>query len=235
MAILFDANLGTVQSSGGSTRTLTTSAAAAAASRVIVLVSYFTTTVGPTGVTIGGTAAAMDKRATNGSDKFDIWSLHVAGGLATSSSIVIAGAIDGGLLAGAVSFTGIATTGAVVTTGAANTTGANWSSGAATNTGQANAVYVGGAGNEDPTATPTSTPTSGTEIHDFYRAVDQQGIATGYKIVATVASDSITGTFSNSASTANTGALAIYAAAAGAAAKAIIFPGRTARNTNLRR
>jgi hypothetical protein len=41
-----------------------------------------------------------------------------------------------------------------------------------------------------------------------------QGLATGYKIVSTVASDSITGNWSNADSTANTGALMIYKAAA---------------------
>jgi hypothetical protein len=37
-------------------------------------------------------------------------------------------------------------------------------------------------------------------------------MATGYKIVSTVASDSVTGNFSNANSTANTGALVIYQA-----------------------
>lgn len=220
MAIAFGANLGDTDGNAGTSGTLTTIASAAAGSRIVVFISYFSGNL-VTGVTIGGVAAALDKRQTNGSDKFDIWSLHSAAGLASSSAITASiSAFGGGWLIAAASFTGIATTSALVTTGGTNTTAANWSSGAATNTGQADALYVGGAGNEDITNPTTSTATSGTEINDRYRVADQQGIVSGYKIVSTVASDSITGTFSNANSTANTGALAVYAAASAAAAPA---------------
>jgi hypothetical protein len=225
LAIAFDANLGATDGTlaGVTLLTLTTSAAAAAASRVVVFISYFDTVNNVSSVSVGGNAAALDKHVANGSDKFDIWSVHLAGGLASSSTIQINVASTsggGGTLIGAASFTGVATSGALVTTNSATGAGASWSSGAATNTGQPDAVYAGGSGNEDPTATPTSTATSGTEIHDRYRATDQQGFATGYKIVSTVASDVITGTFSNAGSTANTGGLAIYAAAASSSATA---------------
>jgi hypothetical protein len=91
------------------------------------------------------------------------------------------------------------------------TTGASWSSGSATNTGQADALFVGGAGYETLRTPRTSTVTSGTEIYSLYDGTDQQGFSSGYKISTTVAASSITGTLSNSASTANTGLLVIYA------------------------
>lgn len=222
MAIAFDANLGSSDANTGTTFTIVTTAAATAGSRIVVLISFWNTNAAASvGGVNDGTAYTRDKNSDNGNDVFEIWSRHAAGGLASGSTITITltGTTGtGGALAGAASFTGIASTSAVVSTGSATGTGASWNSGAATNTGQASALYVGGAGNEDPTAATSSTPTSGTEIHDRYRTADQQGFATGYKIVSTVASDSITGTFSNANSTANTGGLAIYAAAAGAAA-----------------
>lgn len=216
MPVLLDANLGDADfaAAGANTRTLTTIATAAAGTRIVVFISYFSTST-VTGVS-DGTAYTLDKAVVNGSDKFEIWSRNAAGGLASGSSITatFGATITGGTLMGAASFTGVASSSAVVTTSSATGTAASWSSGSGTNTGQADAAYVGGAGNEDVTNPTTSTPSSGTEINDRYRPVDQQGFATGYKAVSTVASDAVTGTWSNSASTANTGALVIYAAAA---------------------
>jgi hypothetical protein len=220
MAIAFDAALGANDVTAVSSINLTTTAAVAANARVVVFVSWFSSlgrTV--TGVTIGGTAATQDKHATNGSDFYDIWSAHIPGGLASGSTITatFSGSVAGGMLIGAGSFTGVASSGALVTTGAVNGSAAGWSSGAATNTGFADAVYAGGSGAENAVSA-TSTPVSGSEINDRYDTTDQQGIVSGYKIVSTVASDSVTGTFTNASSTANTGALAIYAAAGGTAA-----------------
>lgn len=218
MAIALDANLGSAAFHTATSHTLTTTAAAASATRVIVYISYFSSApgTGVTGVTIGGTAATRDGRATNGGDLFDVWSLHMAGGLASSSAIIASGTAGGGCFMGAVSWSGIqSTAGYVVTTATNPSTGASWSSGAATNTGMANALYTGGSGVEDATNPTTSTATSGTEIHDMYDGTDQQGYTSAYLIVSTVASRALTGTLSNSASTSNTGALVIYADAAG--------------------
>jgi hypothetical protein len=227
MTVALDANLGATDGSfaGSLTVTLTTTAAAAAATRIVVLISYFHPNSNVTGVTIGGSAATLDKHAGAGSDKFDIWSLHSAGGLASSSAIVATVAnttLGGGVLIGAVSFTGVASSSALDTTSSAAGSGSSWSSGSATNA-IADSVFVGGAGDEDTTAGTSSTAVSGTELHDRYRASDQQGFATGYKVVSTIASDSISGTFSNSASTANTGALAIYKGT-GTASAAFVDP-----------
>jgi hypothetical protein len=216
MAIALDANLlVTDLNTGGITPiTVNTTSAAAANTKVVVLISFFEGTANLiTAMTIGGTAAALDKRNSNGSDRFDIWSADKAAGMASASAITMtmAGNTGGGMLIGVHSFTGLATSGSVVTTSSATSTATAWSSGSATNTGFANALYIGGSGNEDGTNPTTSTATSGTEIHDRYRAADGQGFATGYKIVSTVASDSIAGNWSNAASTANTGALVIYA------------------------
>jgi hypothetical protein len=222
MAIAFDAILGATDSTAVTTVNLTTSATAAANSRIVVFISWFSAVARTVStVSIGGTAAAQDKHATNGSDFYDIWSAHVAGGLSSGSTIAVtfSGSVAGGMLVGAGSLIGVASSGALVTTGGVNGSAASWSSGAATNTGFADAVFVGGSGAENATSA-TSTPVSGSEINDRYDTTDQQGIVSGYKIVSTVASDSVTGTFTNAGSTANTGALAIYAASSGAAGAA---------------
>jgi hypothetical protein len=213
LAATLDTKLGSASFHTATSHTLTTTAAAAALSRVIVLISYFSSSPGTgiTGVTIGGTAATRDGRHTNGGDLFEIWSRHVAGGLANTSAIVATGTAGGGCFMGAISFLGIqSTAGYVITTAQNPSTGASWSSGTATNTGQADAVFVGGAGYESATNPTNSTVTSGTEIYSLYDGTDQQGWSSGYKISTTVAASSITGTLSNSASTSNTGLLVIY-------------------------
>lgn len=222
MAIALDATLLTTDMNTGgiSPISVNTTAPAAANTKVIVLMSYFEGSANLiTAMTIGGTAAALDKRNSNGSDRFDIWSADKAAGMATASAIVLTMTANtgGGLLIAALSFTGLVTGGFVTTSSAAGT-GTAWSSGSATNTGFAVALFIGGSGNEDPTNPTTSTATSGTELPpDRYRAADGQGISTGYKIVGTVAADAITGNWSNAASTANTGALVIYAGTGAAA------------------
>lgn len=223
MAIAFDANIGVNDFLTSTTHTLVTTAAAAANTRIVVLISYFGTGSVTTACSIGGTAAALDKHATNGSDFFDIWSAHLAAGLASGSNITVTGGQGGGFLIGAASFTGIqSTAGYLDTVGAANGSGASWSSGAAT-ASVASSLYVGGSGSENATA-HTSVAVSGTELHDRYRVADGQGFATGYKILSSIASDAITGTFSNAGSTANTGGLAVYKdAAAGAAAPPYLY------------
>jgi hypothetical protein len=222
VAIAFDADLGATDSPAAGSVTLTTTAAAASVARVVVIISYFrSVNTGLSGVTIGGTAAALDKRAPNGSDYLEIWSAHIAAGLASSSSIVCnmnGSANLGGILVAAASFTGIDTSGTPVdTTTSSNSTGTGWSSGAATNTA-ADALFFGGSGNEAVATTVPWTAVNGTKIHDRWRSADQQGFASGYTIAASVASRSISGTFA-STSTANTGALVIYKAS-GAASSA---------------
>jgi hypothetical protein len=219
MAVALDQNLGSNDANTSTTLVITTSAAAAANTQIVTLWSFWNVNAGAvlTGVN-DGSAYTLDKRVTNGNDKFEIWSRYAAAGLAPSSSITATlGTVTGtgGILGGAASFTGVLSSGSVDTTSSATGTGTSWSSGAATNA-QADSVYVGGSGNEDPTAGTSSTATNGTEIHDRYRATDGQGIATGYKVVSTIASDSVTGNWSNANSTVNTGGLVIYKAAAAA-------------------
>jgi hypothetical protein len=224
VAIALDNNLGSNNVGAVTSFSVTTTATAAANTFIVFMLSYFHAGALSTVVSDPGGSYTMDKRTSNGSDFFEIFSRQAVAGLASGSviSITWGGGSAGGFLGGAASFTGVATSGALVTSGSGTGSGASWSSGAATNTGQADALFIGGAGNEDPTAGTSSTATSGTEIHDAYNATAQQGFATGFKVVSTVASDSITGTFSNVNSTANTGALAIYAAAAGATASPYI-------------
>lgn len=221
MTVVFDANLGSFDATaaGTSSQSFLTTAAGAANARVVVIASYFNNGgQSISAVSVGGVACVQDKKTTNGSDFLDVWSCHHTAATTIGSSVAFTftGSSGwGGFLAGAVSFTGILSTGALVTTASATSTGTAWSSGSATNTGASDALYVGGSGNEDPTAATTSTATNGTEIHDRYRTADQQGLVTGYQIVSSVAARAITGNWSNAASTANTGALAIYAGSGG--------------------
>lgn len=226
MSLAFAGNLGSVTIDTAATNnTLTMTAAAPAGSRIVVFCSYWNDLGSVSGVTVAGTSCgAADKHVANGSDQFDIFSLYSAAGVANGSSIVITvSAVAGSMLAGAYALTGVDTaeTGAIVTTSSATGTGTAWSSGAATNTGFADSVYAGGAGNEIALST-TSTATSGTEVHDVYTAGADQGLATGYKIVSSVASDAITGNWSQSGSTANTGGLVIFKSATPPVAAAIL-------------
>jgi hypothetical protein len=165
VAIALDANLGSAAFHTATSHTLTTTAAAASATRVIVFISYFSSSpgTGVTGVTIGGTASTRDGRATNGGDLFDVWSLHMAGGLANTSAIIASGTAGGGCFMGAVSFSGIqSTAGYVVTTATSPTTGASWSSrGGHEHRGWLTHCTSGGSGVEDVTNPTTSTATSG--------------------------------------------------------------------------
>lgn len=223
-AIALDANLGTSNAAHSGlatfTQTHTTTAAAAAGATTFLLLSYWTDSAGSLPDTVtdsGGGAWTRDQRVSNGSDRFDMWRCYQPGGLVSGATIgvhfpVAAGPFGvGGILIGVVSFTGIDISSPFVTSTSANSTGTGWSSGAATNTGFADALFLGGSGNETAAAA-TSTPVNGTEIHDARNASAQQGFATGYTIASTVASRSISGTFS-SASTASTAGLVIYAAA----------------------
>lgn len=211
MAVAFDANLGSTDAGAGTlTVTLTTSSAAAALTRIVVFVSYFSSSALTSGVTVAGTPMVMDKRVSNGSDRFEIWSVHSAAGVSISASIIVTWAATtglGGRLIGAASFTGVLSSGALDTTSSATATGTGWASGSATNA-NADALFVGGAGNETAGST-TSTAVNGLEIHDRWRSADGQGFASGYTLAGTIASRSISGTWSTS-STATTGALVIY-------------------------
>jgi hypothetical protein len=182
----------------------------------VVLLSWFDTlgqTITSVADNAGGTYT-LDKPTTNGSDKFSIYSRHAASGLALGSVITVtfSGNPAGGFLIGAASFTGIDSTGSAVdTTGSTTGTGTSWSSGAATNA-LADALFVGGSGNEAVATTVPYTAGTGTKVHDRYRAADGQGFAPRTRSLRTVAARSVGGTWA-STSTANTGALVIYKAA----------------------
>lgn len=219
MAITFDATLRAAFTTSANTtnNSFTTTSASAAGARVIVLISYWNDLSSVTSVTIGGVAATKDGHVSNGSDQYDVWSREVAAGLASGATIAYTfSSAAGASLVGVASFLGIASTGFVVTTASATGTGAPWASGTATNTGSADALFVGGAGNETP-GSVTSTPSGGTiELFDTWLAGALQGFTVAYKIASAVASDSLSGNWSASTSTATTGLLVIYAGLASA-------------------
>jgi hypothetical protein len=210
-AVVFDKNLGSSSANGLAFVTFNTAAAAAVGSKIFALVSWFHPSSATVSVSGGSLTWSNLKQVNNGSDRFAIFCADAASGLATNTAItatISSGA--GGLLVGLASFTGLTTGTTVDTTNQNTTTGASWSSGAAAPTA-IGYLLIGGAGNETGVST-TSTATNGTEIHDFWNSAAGQGLATGYIIAASTASQAITGSWVGSTSTATTGALVIFPA-----------------------
>jgi hypothetical protein len=220
-AAAFDANLGNTSVNNTGTAAfnlvLTTSAAAAALTRIVVVVGYWTNAgPQPSGVSDSGGAYTRDLRVThtNLHSTLEFWSRAATAGLASGQTITVAfpagaGAnIVGGVLMGAMSFTGLdMTPGAGVNvTGLSNAqTGTPWTSGSATATFAG--MAVGGATYETGTTT-SSTPTLGAEVHDAWLAVGVQGFVT-HRLAAAVGAVSLTGTLSVS-STATAGGIVVY-------------------------
>lgn len=219
MAIALDANLGTNQlTASGTSITLTTAAAAAAGSRVILMIGYFSGgTV--TSVSGGGLTWVEDMESTAASPGLAVYSADAPSGLAVSTVLTVTfdAAVSGRKVTGA-SFTGLA----------------GGSSGYLSGTPPATDTASGGTAWATPSHTPadadallislvfldifvacTATVTSpALELHDL-----QQGTAsmmvTGYRIVSSIASYSIAGTFSAAGNTHRHGIVAYKAAGAG--------------------
>lgn len=215
---------------GTITVVLTTTVAAAANTRLVAIISSWT------GITVDGSQLKVasvvgsgsrtftdDKRvlnSANSQDVLELWSVPNLSTFAIGGTVTVTFSPTesvnhevGGVLVSLISVANVDLTngGGVDTTASnANQTGASWTTGTATATGPGFAV--GGAGNETPSST-TSTPTSGTEIHDLWNSGAQQGIATAYQVVSGAGSVALTGTFSNSGSTATTGGIVVYKAA----------------------
>jgi hypothetical protein len=234
MAPALDQVLGQNLATSGTTVTVTTTAAAAAGSKIFACFSWWNSGVATLTVAGGGlTWSSRVQVNGGGGDRYAIWSADAPAGLASGSTITSTiGVGGGGQFLNVVSYTGLATGTTADATNTATGTGASWSSGSATNI-SADALFIGGAGVEATTST-TSTPTAGTEIagSDVYSATAQQGTAAGYTIAATVAARAITGTWVGGTSTANTGAIVVFPAAAGAASllpRLVMAPNRGAR------
>jgi hypothetical protein len=218
VAITLDQALGSnTKNATGGTQTLvvTTGATAAAGSRIVVCASWFDNAGTGTVSCSDGTAYTQDKLVTNGNDKFSVFSRVLVGSLASGSSITLtwsSGFLGGGLLAGACSYLG--TTG-VDTTNQNTTTGTGFSSGAASNA-VADALFVGGAGNETLTTSVGGTNTNGTSRFDIWLSAAQQGMRMLDLITSSTGSQALTGTWAVTSS-ATTGALVIYSGTAVAA------------------
>jgi hypothetical protein len=192
-----------------------TTATAAVGSKLFALINWWHDTSAVATITGGGLTWTKLKQTDNGFDRFAIWCADAPAGLASGTTLTVAESpAAGAMLINVVSFTGLALGTAADTTAQSTGTGASWSSGAATNL-SADALFIGGSGNETATST-TSTPTAGTELADTWIASGAaQGFATGYIIAATIASRSLTGTWVGASSTASTGALVVFPAAGG--------------------
>jgi hypothetical protein len=196
MAIALDQPLGQNLATTGTTVTVTTTATAAAGSKIFAYFSWWNS--GSATLTVAGGGLTWSSRVQvngGGGDRYAIWSADAPAGLASGSTITARpGPAAAGSSSTVVSYTGLATGTAADATNTATGTGASWSSGSATNL-SADALFIGGSGNE--TTSTTSTPTAGTEItgSDQYSLTAQQGAVAGYTIAATVASQAITGTW----------------------------------------
>lgn len=228
MAITLDQPLGSNNASSVTavtgTLVITTTQTAAAGSRIVVCVSTFQTGTLTISVTDAGGTYTQDKLTTNVSDFFAVYSRVLVGSLASGSAITLHNTSRtplGGTLIAAVSYLG--TTG--VDTSAQNTTtGTGFSSGAAANS-VADALFVGGAGNEAAATTVGGTNTNGTSRADLYNATAGQGMRMLDKIVSSIGAQALTGTWA-STSTATTGALVIYKGTASVSAGPQFVPGR---------
>jgi hypothetical protein len=94
------------------------------------------------------------------------------------------------------------------------TTGTSFSSGSATNS-VADALFVGGAGNETTLTSVGGTNTNGTSRFDIWDSGAQQGMRMLDLIASSTGAQALTGTWANT-STATTGALMIYKGTASA-------------------
>jgi hypothetical protein len=222
VAITRDQALGS-NHNNGVTATVTTGAIVAAGSRIVVCVSLFATGFTSLTVSDSGGSYTQDKLVTNGSDRFLIFSRVLVGSLASGQVITptFTGSGLGGFLITACSYLG---TTALDTTTSNTTTGTGFSSGSASNS-IADALFVGGAGNETATTSVGGTNTNGTSRFDIWDSGAQQGMRMLDQIAASVGAQALTGTWA-STSTAATGALAIYKGTAATTAAQPFVPGR---------
>lgn len=209
MAITLDQSLGSNHANlvSAGTVVITTGATASAGSRIVVVASWFDTGTGAVSVS-DGTAYTQDKRFDNGSDHIAVFSRVLVGSLASGSSITLtvgAGMNGGGFLLGACSYLG---TTSVDTTATNATTGTGFSSGSVANT-IADALFVGGAGNETTVTSVGGTNTNGTSRFDIWESAAQQGMRMLDKIASSIGAQALTGTWASS-STATSGTLVIY-------------------------
>lgn len=226
MTITRDQALGQNSANGSATVAITTTQTAAAGSRIVVCFSFFASggTLAPACSDSGG-AYTLDERTDNGQDHFCVFSRVLGGSLASGQVITATMGASatgpGGALVTAVSYLG--TTG-VDTTSNNVTTGTGFSSGSATNS-VADALFVGGAGNEAVATTVGGTNTNGTSQFDIYNVAAGQGLRMLDKIASTIGAQALTGTWA-STSTATTGGLVIYKGTASAAAAPAFTPHR---------
>jgi hypothetical protein len=211
MAITFDQALGSTNTNavaGAHPIVLTTTQIAAAGSRIVVTVSWFDTSAAAMTVADGAGSYTQDKLFNNGSDHFAVFSRVLVGSLASGSSITVttgSAFASGGVLIAACSYLG---TTAVDTTSTNATTGTGFSSGSATNA-VADALFVGGSGNETATTSVGGTNTNGTSRFDEWNASSQQGARMLDLIASSTGSRALTGTWAVTSS-ATTGVLVVY-------------------------
>jgi hypothetical protein len=216
MTITFDQPLGSGNSTNATTVAITTTQTAAAGSRIVVCASWFDSLSRTITSVSDGTAYTADHALfANGNDKFAIYSRALVGSLASGSTITLtfSASLSGTALLVACSYLG--TTG-LDTTATNTTTGTGFSSGAASNS-VADALFVGGAGNETATTSVGGTNTNGTSRFDIWNSGAQQGMRMLDVIASSIGSQALTGTWASS-STATTGTLVIYKGTAGGAA-----------------
>jgi hypothetical protein len=214
--IAFDKTLGTASlNAGQATLPLTTSAAAVSGSRIFLIVEWAGAQT-LSSVAGGGLTWQVDKQdvATGAiAQRLGIASADAPAGLASSTVITatFSASTTVGLIA-ACSATGLAAAVADATHSTpAGAPTANWTD---TVTTVAADTFVLGASAFDCTASPTNSPTNGTEVHDFFNNSFAGSMASQYRIESTAGAKQVNGTWSNTTgATGNIVVTAAYAAA----------------------
>lgn len=192
MAVTVDASLGQGNATGAATFNFNTAATVAAGAHIILVCGAFRSGAQTFTVSGGSLTWTEDKTVVNGSVRFSVFRAPAPSGLASGTTLTVSlGSGSNDMIAGAVSYAGIDTSGTVVTSASSTGSGTAWSStSAAAASGNA---LIGGAF-EDGTVT-SSTPTS-PAVEEFEKQVaGQSETLTLIDKLSVAGTDSLAGTW----------------------------------------
>lgn len=195
MAIALDQILGTGNSSGVGTTTLTTTAAVAVGGKLIVVVGRFNFTNSTLSVAGGGLSWFEDVTIVQGNVRTSLFRADAPAGLASATALTIThtGGGSADCVAGACSYSGMATGGpsAVNTTGGGTTAAwATGSVGAANGNGMVGGAFIDG-------SAASSTPTSPAVERIDANIAGQSEVLTLIDKLSVSGTDTLGGTWSN--------------------------------------
>jgi hypothetical protein len=199
LSVTLDAALGTGKAHSTSSLTITTTSAVAAGSVIVVGFAGFLATPANT-MSISGGSLTWSTAAgpyTSGSLKMHLFYAFAASGLASSTVLTCSVTGTNDLMAAAIAFAGVDTSGTVTATNGSGATNTAWSSGnLLANSGDGMVGFCF----EDGSGTATSSPTApGVEFADFNDATQTEAFTGVYKL-SVAGTDVIAGTWSTSVS-----------------------------------